>query len=315
MKILLVFAGQGYKESSLFNFFREDQVALSTIKSLSDAAKIDFLQANLQMTDPKLSQLIIGAYQLTLFAALNPLLANHQIDLAGYSLGEVSAFLASIRATPEDCMNVLSYRTELMTSILKISKDEYDLLSIVGTFILEDIKALCAQHQCSIAIINSSQRLVLGGKITDLKEVLKELPQYHLLHATFLEVHLPSHTPFYSAKSGQLQHFMQERLGERPLHFPIISPLELGKIYTTEEEIALLDRELYTGLQWFSLCNLVSEYNYDLIIDLGPGNAMTSFLTAANDQLLNTNIITAAKYNSLIGLLDKASQYLNFRKK
>ncbi|MFT4058018.1 MAG: hypothetical protein QM652_00555 [Legionella sp.] len=55
------------------------------------------------------------------------------------------------------------------------------------------------------------------------------------------------------------------------------------------KEIELLDKELYSTLHWNKVCDLIHEYNYDLIIDLGPGNAMIHFLNenAFIDELIS----------------------------
>lgn len=303
MKILFLFAGQGYHAESLFDIFQTDKKTINYLKTMSSAAEIDFLQNNLEMTNPYSIQSIIGAYQLTLFSRLQPLFTNHQVDLAGYSLGEISAFLGSINANPRDSFKLFRYRTQLMTSIVDNNIfAEYDLLSVVGKFILEEIQPVIAKHNCYIAIINSAQHVVIGGKISDLRHLITALSQYPISHAKFLGVYLPSHTDFYSDKSKQFQQFLDENYGFYSLKYPVISPLELNKIYNAKQERALLAQELYTTLQWHKVCDLIGEYQYNLIVNLGPGDSMTTILNKANTELFNTPLITASHYNSLKGI-------------
>jgi len=265
MNVLCLFAGQGYQNNQLFNFFQDNLHATTLLHQLSSVMQLDLLNETVSLKDPNYSQFLIGAYQFTLFTLLKPLLASHQINLAGYSLGEVSAFLASVQATTEEMNKVLAFRTQVMTSILSNKNSlEYDLLFIRGQFILNDIQELCTQYHCAIAIINSEERLILGGTVTDLKRLLDKLSQYHLTHSQFLEIHIPSHTPFYANKKGLLQNHLNS-LFAKPLLYPILSPIQLGKIYDVAEEKQLLDQELYTCLQWYSLCTLIPEYHYDLI--------------------------------------------------
>ncbi len=299
MNILCVFAGQGYKSSTLFNFFQNNEQTTSILHDLSSAMHLDFFNTPPALSDPYYSQLLIGAYQLSLFNSLKPLLNAHQINCAGYSLGEVTAFLASVQATAPEINSLLSFRTQLMTSILQQDKSEYDLLFINGQFLLEDIKLLCTKYHCAIAIINSEQRLILGGKVSDLNDLLAQLPQHHLTRAQFLDIHLPSHTPLYADKKGLLHQYLDSQFS-KPLQYPILSPLQLCKIYDVEEEKRLLDEELYTTLQWYSLCTLIPEYQYDLILDLGPGEAMTKQLQTIRSDL---PIITLSSYNSFSGAL------------
>lgn len=308
MKILCLFAGQGYQQKNLFEAAKNTPKALELIQAFSKVASIDLLSTELPITNPKFSQLIIGAYQFTLFQLLKPLLNHHSIDCAGYSLGGVSSFLASTDAPITVAYKILSYRTQLMTSLLtKEPLTAYDLLFIAGAFELEAIKALCHKHECFIAIINLQHHLVIGGTLPNLKKLQLKLSQYKITQSTFLNINLPSHTPFYKDKMGEFQHFLASN-HLNTLHYPLFSPITLTKIYDCTEAQILLDQELYTCLQWDKLCNLICEYQYDVIIDLGPGQSMTSFLNLTRNDL---KIITTAHYKSFEKIVSSIDKQIN----
>lgn len=168
-------------------------------------------------------------YQLTLFACLKSLFSKHQLNFAGYSLGEVVAFLASSGATPAEIGQTLLFRTGLMTSLLgHHASPAYDLLYLHGVFNVEEMNALCAEHNCYIAIVNSEQQLVIGGTVPDLKALLIRLDDKHLLKTKFLGVHLPSHTPFYAKQRGLFCQFLNKSSASS-LCYPMLSPITLGK--------------------------------------------------------------------------------------
>lgn len=301
MNILCVFSGQGTKTTNFFKLFTSAE-----LHDLSTKLSIDLGQEQLPLNNPYQAQVLIGSYQCTLFNHLKPLLTHQQLTFAGYSLGEVSAFLASVHANQQELLDTLSFRTQLMTSILK-QEIRYDLLLIKGQFQLEEIRTLCEQHHCAIAIVNSEQRLVLGGTVANLQTLVSKLPDYHVTHTQFLEIHLPSHTPFYLDQQGALEHFLKN-YSTKPLQYPILSPLQLCTIYNAEEEKKLLDEQLYTTIQWDSLCHLIPEYQFDLIIDLGPGDAMTTLLKGIDPHL---PLLSTARYNSLTGILTALKHILN----
>ncbi|WP_133128823.1 acyltransferase domain-containing protein [Legionella nagasakiensis] len=311
MKIILIFAGQGYNDSELFKLFQADEDALSYLKELSAAAGFNVLENPCQIKNPDFTQLLIGAYQLTLYSVISSLLTNDQIDVAGYSLGEVSAFLASIKANPKDSIEVITYRTRLMTSLIKGNpQDEYDLLAITGVFEVEEIKSVCEKYHCALAIVASEEQFIIGGKLCDLKRLLQELATYHMTRSKFLSIHLPSHTSFYSQQANKFYQFLESKFNGLTLNNPVLSPLALRKIYNIQEEMQLLDSELYSTLDWQSVCNLIIEYQYDLIIDLGPGSAMTSLLKAAATDVLNTSILTIAHFSTFGGIKNRIKQII-----
>lgn len=307
MSILFIFSGQGYKEPGIFNLFRDTPHACEFLKEFD----IDSMKPNTNYFDPEQVQLTIGAYQLTLFSHLKPLFEHHQIELAGYSLGEVNAFLASIGTDPKESMRVLAYRTHLMSAIstkssqaLSTAKAEaFDLLSIKGAFNLNELQSLCNGYDCAIAIINANDHIIVGGQTGSLKLLQAKLAECGLYHTRFLEIQRPSHTPFYQDKKGQFAQFINEHIeSSGTLKYPIISPLALQKIYQVEDEITLLDEALYSTLQWQKLCELIAEYRYELIIDLGPGDAMSNLLLS-NCSEYRTPIITVSHYKGLEGVI------------
>ncbi|KTD24666.1 acyltransferase domain-containing protein [Legionella maceachernii] len=306
MNVLCLFAGQGYQEDNLFNFFNDDPVAQEILHRYVTAMNLPKDSISTNSKNPFYAQLIIGCYQLTLFARLKPLFEGHQLNFAGYSLGEVAAFLASIEASPDEMSRVLAYRTKLMTSVInKHGTSDYDLLYINGTFDGEEMRALVTEAHCYLAIINSDQRVVVGGKVTDLKKLLIRLSHIPLKKTQFLNIHLPSHTPFYENLRGQFHQFINA-LGPKNLHYPIISPIKLGKVYEFEEEKEWLDQEIYTPLEWQKVCELINEYQYDRIIDLGPGNAMTQLLN--NESM---SLVIASEFKSITGFYEAISREFN----
>ena len=305
MKVMLIFSGQGFSDTTIFNLFKADKTALDYLQSLSNAAGMDLIKQANDIAQPHMTQYIISAYQLTLYSIIAPLLMNHTVDFAGYSLGEVSAFLASVKADPLKAMRVIRARTELMLSILNTSKQpEYDLLSIKGAFTFDTIQSLCKKYRCAIAIINADNHYIVGGMIVDLNKLLMALPLQPVKQTTFLSIHLPSHTSFYAQKANQLREKLESTFSYSMLSYPIISPLKLKKILDVSEEMQLLDNELYSMLNWQSVCNLIAEYGYDVIIDLGPGGAMTSILKATIADYPTIPIITLANFNSIDGIKD-----------
>lgn len=312
MNILCLFGGQGSLQSDLFKACMEDPLTSKKIKEFSKLAGIDFGQTSLTLSDPYYVQVLIGCYQLSIFWRLEPFLKTQTLDCAGYSLGEFSAFLASTQASPSVAYQALSYRTKLMTSLLKQKpKTYYDLLAIKGDIHITDIQALCTHYECFIAIRNVAQGLVLGGRVMNLKQLQVELKRKGS-KSKFLNIQLPSHTPFYAPQNGKLKEYLSH-LNLESLHYPLFNALRLSKIYDKGEEEKHLDEELYTTLRWDKICELILEYRYELIIDLGPGSALTRFLQLTPSPLSNHKlpILTLADYKSINGFMEVLKNRLN----
>ncbi len=301
MKVLFIFAGQGYLKDDLFAVIDTDDSGKHRANDFLKRADLNTSITETQLADPQYTQLLIGAYQWTMYHEVCDFFTDDNLFFAGYSLGEVMALLTSIKATTTDAVSAIQYRTKLMLSEV-LQNESYDLLSIKGRFSISDVKRCCQQNHCNIAIRNSDSHFIVGGEVSSLKQLIDDLKHAHLEHYRFLSICLPSHTPFYEHCRDKLSDFLLKKYKDSPLSIPILNPLLLSKVYTSEEEIKLLDKELYTTLDWYSVCLLIKENNFDLIIDLGPGAAMTSLLKAACPSIADNKILTLANFKTLTGI-------------
>ncbi len=297
MKILIIFAGQGTHEDNLFDYFSDHKPSSQTITKFSEGLGFGLIEHEKHITNPVYAPQLIAGYQFTLFSSLVNHLTTHSIDVAGYSLGEVSAFLGSSQASPEMAAKVIAFRTKIMAKAIDLSS--HDLLSLSGNIKLQEVASLCQQHGCYIAIVNPSN-IILGGTLQQLNALLGNVDTLGVTKHTFLEIKYPSHTPIYKGLKNKFSRYLAT-LFQGSLEFPVLSPIALRKIYDTSEEIKLLDNELYSTLNWSKVIDLVSEYQYDLIIDLGPGSAISSMLLAQNG-LSPYQIITASNFKHFTAL-------------
>lgn len=307
MKILLMFSGQGDANSNLFQMFADDDLALNYVSQLATAASINIAEHSADdLRNPRLAQILIASYQLTLFKSIEDLISTSQLEFAGYSLGEVSAFLLSIQAEPKIAIEVLRQRTFLMVSNINIANEAYDLVSFIGTFDIKMVQQLSSVESCGIAITISNSHVVLGGTISNLDKLLKKLSDLYQCQIKYLNVQLPSHTPIYKEQSAEFSKFILSTIPNGRLRYPIISPVQLQKIYDDQHEAQLLGDELCTTLDWKSVSMLISEYKYDLILDLGPGAALSSFLKEVHvDPSL---LVTVSNFQTIHGLRNKITQ-------
>jgi malonyl CoA-acyl carrier protein transacylase len=304
MRIIFLFAGQGYSNENLYDLLLSDEQSKAWLDQYQKANDFEYLDMVKKIKNPKHSQLLISSYQICLFNALKPLLDKQDVTLAGYSLGEVSAFLASCDADISTAYKCVSKRTRLMQIVAK--EDAFDLVAIKGNLDQQLIEALCKKHHCGISIINSDDHYVIGGKIIDLKKILKHAKRLHIEHEKWLDINIPSHTPYFLVTVEKYLKYLNKKFKDFRLEYPIISPVALKKVFDIESEIKLLSKELCQTLHWHTVCELIPEFGYDLIIDIGPGSSMTSIFSPTNKK--NIPVVTCSDFKSLDGLKSHIKQ-------
>ena len=172
-----------------------------------------------------------------------------------------------------------------------------------------DIEALCKKHHCGISIINADDHYVIGGKIDDLKKILKHAKRVHIEYEKWLGIHIPSHTPYFLVTVDKYLKYLKKKFSSSQMEYPLISPIALKKVFDIESEIELLSKELCQTLHWHIVCELIPEFGFDLIIDLGPGKSMTSIFSASNAK--NIPVITCSEFKSLEGLKSHIEQFIS----
>jgi malonyl CoA-acyl carrier protein transacylase len=309
MKIMVLFNGQGGGHSNIYRLLQQEETGKEYLLQASKILGQDLLDRTISIANPLTCQMLIGVYQIGMFSVLQQMLHGCEITLAGYSLGEIVAFLASVNASVESAISTLQFRTTLMQSIFKENVGAYDLLSIHGPFSLEEIKAICLEFHCEIAIINSSNHFIVGGEIANLQKIISKLSDFRA-HLQLLSIMVPSHTSYYKDQSPLFTQFLQNQFPNASLRYPILDALSSERIESSQYEMVLLGKELSCCLNWHKICQLIPEYGYELIIDLGPGATQTALLQEGGTLLHRQEVITIDDFKSIEGLKDYISKHI-----
>ncbi len=302
MKILLLFAGQGYIKPDLYQIFTTDPKAIKWMQSVQKQLKLDLPNDASKVIDPVFTQRLISLYQLGMCSLLAPQLEQHDIELVGYSLGEVSAYMFSIGLGIPEIDSCIKYRTQIMMDRLSPGEEnDYNMVSVYGRFKLEDINEWCKKYGCFVAIINADNHVVICGKIKNIQSLL--LNQTHYINKShFLSIPLPSHTPLYNLQSQQFEQFLLKNYSHKKMKYPILSTLFHEKNLDNKLQISLLSSALSKPLEWYKINHLIEEYQYDLILDLGPGQAMSAMLMEQDKFKFDKKIIRFSEFKTIAGI-------------
>ena len=302
MKILLLFAGQGYMKPDLYHIFTTDSKAIEWMQSVQKQLKLDLSDDASKFIDPVFTQRLISLYQLGMCSLLAPQIEQHDIELVGYSLGEVSAYMFSIGLSIPEINNCVKYRTQIMMDILSNGGgNDYNMVSVYGRFGLEEINEWCKKYGCFVAIINSNNHVVISGKIKNIQLLLRNQVQF-FSKSHFLSIPLPSHTPLYKHQSQQFEQFLFKNYSDKPMKYPILSTLSHEKNRDNKLQISLLASALSNPLEWYKINHLIEENQYDLIFDLGPGRAMSDMLMEQDKFKFDERIMRLSEFKTIAGI-------------
>jgi len=187
--------------------------------------------------------------------------------VAGHSLGEYSALVVSKTISLEDGFYLVKRRAEIMDELsLKV---DGGLMAVIGLSV-EEVETLLNNFEgISIANINSSKQVVVGGQKKNLEEFNSFL-KTKKIKGIMLNVSGPFHTPFMKEASLLLEQEIKKVSFKDP-EIPIYLNYS-GKRTTDREEIKKgLIQQIYSPVRWVSIIKNITEDAGDIIfVEVGP---------------------------------------------
>jgi len=226
------------------------------------------------------------------------------VGMAGHSLGEYSALVASGVLDFKDAMQLVAKRSSLMQQA--VPAGEGAMAAILG---LEDnqIVEICASVSEGIVEavnFNSPGQVVIAGNTASVDVAIEKLKEAGAKRAIKLPVSVPSHCSLMKNAADQLSESLLATSfndGE----FNVIQNVEAVSYASTADKQAALAKQLYKPVLWTDTINNLNQVQTaDTIIEFGPGKVLFGLNRRINRAL-------GSFYVSDPASLDKALEACN----
>ena len=198
--------------------------------------------------------------------------------LAGHSLGEYSALVASNSITIIEALKLVRRRGELMELAPKGS-----MSAIMGLEhnIIADICATASNGpdshvQC--ANLNSPNQTVISGHNDAVERAQELCTSIGAKRSVKLKVSIASHSMLMRDAANQFQ----QNLNDIQFNMPdtqIIHNVSVDSVSSPQDIPPLLVSQLYSPVRWVETCNFISTKNLP-IIECGPGKVLSGLFKA-----------------------------------
>ncbi|MCK6372507.1 MAG: malonate decarboxylase subunit epsilon [Zoogloea sp.] len=297
MRLAILFSGQGGQQPEHVAQLRERASPALATRLAETVPSI--LQAS-GLTSPdlqpnRLAQPLIFAWQMSMWQAIQPHLPR-PVCVAGYSLGEMAACCAA-GAFPADAgVALCAERAELMDACVD---GPAGLLAIIGLH-LSAIEGIAGRCGLVVAIRNGPDHFVLGGAAAGLAQAQGLAEAQGAGRVVRLGVTTPSHTPLLApAAAGFAGRLAAHRAGR--LAFPVLSAIDGRSARTAADALDALARQICTPLDWDRCLGAVEEMQPDVVLEIGPGNALVRMWSERCDAIVAR---AADDFRTTAGLID-----------
>lgn len=275
----LVFPGQGSQSRGMMNGYADFSVVRDTFAEASDILKQDMWQLASDGSDAELNatvntQPLMLTAGVAVYRAWQSLNAPQPVLLAGHSLGEYSALVASGALKFTDALPLVRFRAECMQQA--VPEGVGGIAAILG---LDDdgVRAVCqeaAQGEVLEAVnYNSPGQVVIAGNRAAVERGMELAKVRGAKRALMLPMSVPSHCSLLKGAADKLRTYLADVV----LQTPAIPVLHNADVKSYSDAALIKDalvRQLYSPVRWVETILHFGQSGIVYNVECAPGKVL-----------------------------------------
>ncbi|HEM4261838.1 ACP S-malonyltransferase [Streptococcus suis] len=279
-KTAFLFAGQGsqtvemardlYEYSPIVRetFDRASQILGYDIRDLIDNQEAKLHQT--RYTQPAILTTSLAIYRLLAEKGIKPDM------VAGLSLGEYSALVASGALAFEDAIALIAKRGEYMETAAPAGTGKMVAVLNTDVNLIEEICSTVTSGIVSPANYNTPAQIVIGGEVAAVDEAVELLREAGVKRMIPLNVSGPFHTALLRPASEQLAQAL-EQVEFADFQVELVGNTE-AKVMKKEDIKSLLTRQVMEPVRFYESIATMQEAGVTNFIEIGPGKVLSGFV-------------------------------------
>ncbi len=310
MTFAFVFPGQGSQSVGMLNSISERPEVRATLQEASEALGEDLTKLisegpaeTLSLTtntQPVMLTAGVAFYRAWLAAG-----GSAPRVMAGHSLGEYSALVASGVIAFKDAVPLVRFRAEAMQSAVPVGTG--GMAAILG---LDDAIVIQVCTEASAASggvveavnFNAPGQVVIAGAsdaVTKACELLKAAGAKRALP-------LPVSAPFHSSLLQPASEKLRGYLANIEFKVPTISVINNVDVAILNDPIAIKDalvRQAAKPVRWQETIQAMASQGITQVVECGPGKVLAGLTKRINDQVTGVPVFDEASLNAVLATL------------
>jgi [acyl-carrier-protein] S-malonyltransferase len=240
------------------------------------------------------AQPLIVAATMAMWEAIRPFAPRPDL-LAGYSIGELSAYGIAGAFDAGIAVQLASRRAQLMDSCLTAHPGQ-SLLAISG--LTPDRVAPLLQHASfHLSIETGDDTCIAGGPAAQLQQ-LEQAVAAAGGRSRKLPVEVASHTPYMAYAVAPFAEALRAA-PFAPMDAPVLAGISGTAIDNKDQAVETLSRQLAEPIRWRACMDACAEAGITVALELGPGAALSRMLHARHPHI---GCRSVADFRSLEGI-------------
>ncbi len=305
MTTAFVFPGQGSQAIGMLNGFAGNPVVADTLAEASDAIGLDL--GKLIADGPKEqldlttnTQPVMLASAVAFYRAWIAAGGAQPALVAGHSLGEYSALVASGVIAFRDAVPLVRFRAQAMQEAVPVGQG--GMAAILGLSD-DDVRAACAEAAQGDVVepvnFNAPAQVVIAGHKAAVERACEAAKAKGAKRALPLPVSAPFHSSLLKPASDRLRDYLANVNFSAPA-IPLINNVDVAIVSDPAAIKDALVRQAASPVRWVESVQKMAASGVTRVVECGPGKVLTGLVKRINGELTGDAIVDQASLDALL---------------
>jgi [acyl-carrier-protein] S-malonyltransferase len=225
--------------------------------------------------------------------------------VAGHSLGEYSAHVASGTFTFADALRTVRNRGKYMQEAVPVGLGA--MAAILGMD-ADRVTAVCQEAArgeiCSPANLNSPEQIVISGHTAAVERAAKLADERGAKRAKLLPVSAPFHCSLMKPAQDRLAADLQ-KLEMHKSVYPIACNVDANLVSDERRALDTLVRQVTGSVKWDGCIRLLISQGVDTFLEVGPGKVLCGLMRQIDRSKTALNVSDDASLTKTLEALDQ----------
>lgn len=279
MKLAFIFPGQGSQSIGMMNGYEAFPIVRDTFVEASDVLKQDLWQLVTQGPAEELNltvntQPVMLTAGVAVYRAWNAVGGMVPAFMAGHSLGEYTALVASGALSLAEALPLVRYRAQSMQEA--VAEGVGGMAAILG---LDDdvVRSICLEAAGGEVLeavnYNSPGQVVIAGNKAAVERGMELAKVKGAKRALPLPVSVPSHCALMRPAAEKLKQYLQNVQVKTP-EVPVLHNADVMSFNDGEQIKNALTRQLYSPVRWVETIQAFAQEGVTQLVECGPGKVL-----------------------------------------
>ncbi|WP_322033701.1 ACP S-malonyltransferase [Paraburkholderia sp. J76] len=310
MKFAFVFPGQGSQAVGMLDAFADNAVVRETLQEASDALGQDLGKLiaegpaeELNLTTNTQPVMLTAAY--AVYRAWQQAGGPAPAIVAGHSLGEYTALVASGVLAFRDAVPLVRFRAQAMQNAVPVG--EGGMAAVLG---LDDdtVRAVCTEAAAASGGVveavnfNAPAQVVIAGHKAAVEKACEVAKGKGAKRALPLPVSAPFHSSLLKPASDQLRDYLANVTLNAP-QIPVVNNVDVAFETDPAKIRDALVRQAAGAVRWVECVQAIAAQGATHVVECGPGKVLAGLTKRIDGNLVGASVLDPKSLDEALALL------------